>query len=509
MNRNGRITFWFMAILIPVILIGFGFGYGATGMAEPVYGGTLWVAIPAEPPALDPTTHAGTAIVTVVHNTVLEGLVKVNQDGQIVPAIADSWEISADGLTFTFHLHPGVKFHNGRTLTAADVKFTIERALDPDSGFTQPRYFTGVSAVEVVDDHTVRIKLDQVNANLLYNLTLAESVIVPQETVDTLSSAPIGTGPFKFVSWVPGSHITLEQFADYYRPGLPYLDEVSFRFIPEPSTAMAALQTGAVDVVTYLTPENVFQVQTEPLLKLIYAPTIGNITLMAINNAREPFTDLRVRQAINYAIDQEEVIEGAQFGFAARIGSHMSPANPFYIDLTDRYEYDPEKAKALLAEAGYPNGFKATLKLPQPFEYAIRSGEIIADQLARVGIDLNLQIIEWGTWLDQVYQGYDYDLTIVNQSRPYGISSYYPRPSYYFRYDNPQVQQMVSELIATADVTRQAEIYAQLQRTVADDAVNVFLFNLPALIGLHDNVQNWWTKMPAVAADITEVYKTR
>jgi peptide/nickel transport system substrate-binding protein len=292
---------------------------------------------------------------------------------------------------------------------------------------------------------------------------------------------------------------------DYYIKGIPYLDKVIFKFIPDPSAQLAALRAGDVDVIAYdLSPENVAALEKDPRFKVLKGNTTTEV-IMAMNHSRKPFDDPKVRQAITLAIDRQALIQGAVAGYGTPIGSHMDPTNPYYVDLAGLYPYNPEKAKQLLAEAGYPNGFGAVLKLPEPYAYARRSGEIIADQLSRVGIKLIIEVIQWGQWVDRVFKNAEYDLTVIGHAEPFDIEIY-ARPTYYFRYNNPKFQELIKKAEGEMNEQARKKIYEEAQRMLADDFVNVYLFVYPALPAMKKEVMNWWKDYPTIAVDATEVY---
>jgi peptide/nickel transport system substrate-binding protein len=386
--------------------------------------------------------------------------------------------------------------------------FTLARNLDPQTGHPHRDYYADIQAIEVIDAHTVRIALQKPSAMFIFNLARANSAIIAKEEVERLKSHPIGTGPFRFVEWVRGDRITLTRFPDDYEPGVPSLEKVVFRFIQDPSAQVAALRAGDVEVIGVgLSPESAVELKADPQFRVIEGLSTTDV-ILAMHNGKPPFADIRVRKAITYAINRDEVIKGAVFGMAKPIGSHMDPLNPFYVDLSHLYEYDPQKAKALLAEAGYPQGFELVLRLAEPYLAYRRAGEIIASQLAKVGVKAKIEIIEWGQWLARVYRQADYDMTVMGHAEPFDLGIY-ANPDYYFRYHNPKVQALMAEADATLDDARRRELYAQVQRLIAEDAVNVFLYNGPYLVGMRRTVHNWWTNLPIPAIDVTRVYKTK
>jgi peptide/nickel transport system substrate-binding protein len=483
-------------------------GSGGVCATIPSPGGTLTIAVPDEPPGLDPTTSPAAAIARIVYNNLLEGLVKLNMQGEVVRALAERYAVSIDGTAYIFTLRRGVKFHNGRALTADDVKFTLERDLDPNTGHPHRSYYEDIQDIQAIDTHTVRIALQKPNAMFIFNLARANSAIIPKEEVERLKSHPIGTGPFQFREWVQGDRIILTKFKDYYEPGVPSLDRVVFRFIQDPSAQMAALRTGDVDVIGVgMSPESALELKGDPAFRVIEGLTTTDV-IVAMNNSKPPFSDIRVRKAITYAINRDEVIKGSTFGMAKPIGSHMDPLNPYYVDLSHLYEYDPQKAKQLLAEAGYPQGFECVLRLAEPYLAYRRAGEIIASQLATVGVKAKIELIEWGQWLARIYRQADYDMTVMGHAEPFDIDIY-TNPQYYFRYNNPQLQALLKEADSSLDDAKRKALYERAQRMIAEDAVNVFLYNGPYLVGMRTTVRNWWTNLPIPAIDVTRVSKTK
>ena len=472
---------------------------------KPIYGGTLTIALSAEPPGLDPTTSPAATIKRVVHYNMLEGLLKVDRNGKVVPALAKSYKVSKDGKEYTFTLQKGIKFHDGQPCTAEDVKFSFERLLDPKTAAVNQKYYVGIESIQVMDPLTVKFKVKKFDSNFLFNLARGDAVIVSQGTAERLKSQPIGTGPFHLVEWKRGDSVTMIRNPDYYIKGIPYLDKVVFKFIPDPSAQLAALRAGDVDVMAYdLSPENAAILEKDPRFKVLKGNTTTDV-IMAINNSRKPFNDPRVRQAITLAIDRKAIIEGAVAGYGSPIGSHMDPTNPYYVDLSGLYPHNPEKAKRLLAEAGYPNGFEAVIKLPEPYAYARRSGEIIADQLSKVGIKLTIEVIQWGQWIDRIFKNAEYDLTVIGHAEPFDIEIY-GRPNYYFRYQNPKFQALMKKAEEEMSEPARKKIYEEAQRLLADDFVNAYLFVYPALPVMKKEVMNWWKDYPTIAADATEVY---
>ena len=465
--------------------------------------GDITVAMQLEPPHLDPTSAAAGAIDSVLYSNVFEGLTRFMGDGSIVPGLAESWDISDDGTVYTFHLHDGVKFHDGTTMDAEDVKFSLDRARAEDSANAQKALFAGIESVEVVDPLTVRVTLKEPNGNFLFNMAWGDAVIVAPESIDGIKQNPVGTGAFRFANWVQGDKIELVKNPDYW--GTPAkLDHVTFKFISDPTAAFAAVMAEDVDVFTgFPAPENLPQFEADPRFQVLVGSTEGE-TILATNNRQPPFDNVKVREAMAHAIDRQALIDGAMFGYGTPIGTHFAPHHPAYVDLTGLSKYDPDLSRKLLAEAGFPDGFETTLHLPPP-SYARRGGEIIQSQLAAVGIKAEIINVEWAQWLETVFRGKNYALTIVSHTEPMDIGIY-ARPDYYFQYDNPDFQALMKELNATTDPARRTELLQKAQRIIAEDYVNGYLFQLPALTVAKAGVRGLWANAPTQATDLTAVY---
>lgn len=462
----------------------------------------LVLGMPLEPPHLDPTAGAAAAIDEVLYANVFEGLTRVGPRGEVLPALAESWTVSEDGKVYTFKLHSSVKFHDGTDFNADDVKFSLDRARADNSTNAQKGLFAAIDTVEVVDPATVKVTLKSPQGSFLYNMAWGDAVIVAPETAETNKEKPVGTGPFKFDNWAKGSSITLVK-ADGYWGDPVSLDKAEFRIVPDAAAAVPALLSGDVQAFPNIQLGDALpQIQSDPRFKVVIGSTEGE-TILAINNKKPPFDNLKVRQAIAHAIDRKAIIDGASGGLGTPIGSHFSPANDAYVDLIGTYPYDPAKAKELLKEAGFENGFKTTLKLP-PVGYARDGGQIIASELRDIGIEAEIIPVEWADWLKQVFTEKDYDLSIVSHTEPNDIDIY-SRKDYYFNYDNPAFDKVIEELNLTSDEAKRKELYGQAQKILADDAVVGFLFELPK-IGIWDaKVEGLWENSPIQANDLTKV----
>lgn len=461
----------------------------------------ITIGMQLEPPNLDPTGGAAAAIDEVVYANVFEGLTRFGPDGSVTPGLAESWEISEDGTVYTFSLREGVTFHDGTAFTAEDVVFTLDRARAEDSTNAQAALFANIVSVEALDDTTVQVTLDGPDGAFLFDMAWGDAVIVAPESADTNATNPVGTGPFMFSEWVQGDRVELVRFDAYW--GEPVaLEAATFRFISDPNAAFAAMMAGDVDAFpVYPSPETLAQFEADPRFNVIVGSTEGE-TILSTNNQADHLSDVRVRQAIAHAINRQDIIDGAMFGYGTPIGTHFAPHHPDYVDLTDMSAHDPDRARELLAEAG-AEGVTLRLMLPPP-SYARRGGEIVAAQLRDVGLDVEITNLEWAQWLEQVFRGHDYDLTIVSHTEPADINIY-ARPDYYFQYDNPEFQDLMATLAATTDPETRSELNQQAQRMIAEDYVNGYLFQLAKTGVANADIVGLWENSPTQAIDLTGV----
>jgi peptide/nickel transport system substrate-binding protein len=472
---------------------------GGMGAAQAKTGVTLGITL--EPPHLDPTAGAAAAIDEIVYANVFEGLTRIDAQGTVKPALAERWVIEDGGLTYRFVLRDGVTFHDGASLEASDVKFSFERAMAEESENAQKQLFSAIESIEAPDDRTVIIKLTRREGLFLWNLGWGDAVIVDPASADTNKSNPIGTGPFVFREWVQGDSIRLARNPAYWGKA-PALERATFKIIKDAAAQVAALLAGDVDAIPNIgAPEAVAQFQADPNFEVLIGTTEGE-TILSMNHRRPLLADVRVRKAIQHAIDRQAIVDGAMFGFGTPIGSHFAPHSPAYTDLTEATPYDPEKARALLAEAGVAPGTTLVMKLPPP-TYARRGGEIVAAQLEAVGFSVDQIPVDWGQWLSEVFkENHDFDLTIVSHTEPLDIGIY-AREDYYFGYDNPAFRELMAEIDGVANPAQRNTLYQNAQRMLAEDAVNGFLFQLAKVAVLREGLTGLWANAPIQANDLT------
>lgn len=457
------------------------------------------VALRLEPPGLDPTMQAAAAVSEVTFMTVFEGLTRVNEKGEVLPDLAESWT-STGNKVYTFKLRRGVVFHDGSPFDSAVVAFALQRNAASESTNKRKRVFTNIDKIDTPDPLTVRISLKEPSSLLPFFLAEATAAMVHPKSAAANMNTPVGTGPYKFGRWVRGSSLTVEKFAQHRNAAGVAIPNVTYRFITDDSAQVAAMLAGDVDYVPLLgSLDAVDRFRSDNRFQVIVGSTEGE-TLMSINNKQKPFDDVRVRRAVNFAIDRNAIIQAASNGFGKPIASHATTANPYYVDLTGMYPHDPAKAKALLAEAGFPNGFDVAFKLP-PQSYARRSGEVIVSQLAQVGIRAKIEPIEWAQWLEIVFKQKNYAITVIMQPEPWDLLNY-TNPDYFYRYDNAEFRELMKKVENPANETERIALVKEAQRKLADDAVNAWLYEFPKVSIAKVGLEGIWKNLPMAVYDI-------
>jgi peptide/nickel transport system substrate-binding protein len=466
---------------------------------------TLVLGLPVEPTGLDPTIAAPVAIREVTWGNVFEGLTTIDKDGKVQPLLAKQWTISPDGLTYTFVLQPDVKFHNGTPFDSSIVKFSLDRARAPDSTNAQKQFFEPIESIETPDPLTAVIKLKHPAGLFSYWLAWGDAVMIDPKTVETNKTSPVGTGPFRFRGWQRGDRVELVRNTDYWQKGLPRLASVTMRFIGDPQAQAAALRAGDIDAFpNFAAPELVGEFQKDARFKVVIGATPRKL-VAALNNQKDPLKDVRVRRAMMSAIDRKAVIDGAFSGFGTPIGSHFAPTDPGYVDLTSVIPYDSAKAKKLLAEAGFPNGFTITIKTPQMSD-ATRPAEIMQGMLADVGITLNIVPTEFpAKWIDEVFLKKDYEMSIIDHAEPMDIDIY-SRPTYYFGYHNPKFDALIAEAEKTVDEAARSKIYGAAERILAEDVPALYLADLARLGIWSAKLEGLWANEPISQMLVRDAY---
>jgi peptide/nickel transport system substrate-binding protein len=466
---------------------------------------TIVMGMAVEPTGLDPTVAAPVAIGQVTWQNIYQGLVRLDRDGKVQPQLAESWTIAADGLTYTFKLRSNAKFQNGEPFNSAVAKFALERAKAADSVNPQKRFYAVITNIEAPAADTLVLKLTEPSGNLLYRLAWPAAVMVEPKSAADNKTAPVGTGPFKLKNWIKGDRVELERDANHWDASKKVaLDSITFRFINDPQAQVAALQSGDVDAMAGIGAAELYsKFQSDKR----FATVIGHTELKVVagmNNTRKPFDDPRVRKALMTAIDRNLLINAVYSGLGQPIGSHYTPNDPGYIELTGVHPYDPKKAKALLTEAGHPNGFSFTFKTPQ-MAYATRSAEVLQAMFAEIGVKMSIVPTEFpAKWVSEVFTGGDFDMTIIAHAEPMDIDIY-AREKYYFNYKNPAFAKVNADAERTTDDAARAKLYGEAQKILADDVPALYLFVLPKLGVWNAKLEGLWKNEPIPSNDLTEV----
>ncbi len=481
---------------------------GKTG--EPVKGGEITVGIAQDlDDSLDPhqTVAAGTR--EVLFN-IFEGLVKPNSDGEMIPAVAEKYTLSEDGTTYTFTLREGVKFHNGQTVTAEDVVYSINRCAAVPEGQEKPLVaaFSAVKSVEALDEKTVAVTIAQRDLEFISYMTAA---IIPAD-YENQDTAPVGTGPFKFVSRTPQQDFVMERFEDYW--GAPaWLDKATYKICENADALVMNLNGGSIDLCAHLTSAQASQLNQN---FQVLEGTMNLVQAIYLNNQAKPFDNQMVRQALCYAIDRQGIMDMVADGHGTAVGSSIYPAFTKYFlpELVDKYPHDVAKAKELLAQAGYPDGFDMTISVPNNYQPHMDTAEVVAEQLREAGINVTIQPVEWSTWLDTIYNGRQFQATVVGvdaanmtaRAMLERFTSDYGKN--FINYNNPAYDALFQKAINAQDEAEQTDLYKQMETMLADTAANVYIQDLSDLVAMRQDLGGL-KFYPIYVLDLSTVYLTQ
>ena len=481
---------------------------GETG--EPVKGGEITIGIAQDlDDSLDPhqTVAAGTR--EVLFN-IFEGLVKPNSDGEMIPAVAEKYTLSEDGTTYTFTLREGVKFHNGQTVTAEDVVYSINRCAAVPEGQEKPLVaaFSAVKSVEALDEKTVAVTIAQRDLEFISYMTAA---IIPAD-YENQDTAPVGTGPFRFVSRTPQQDFVMERFEDYW--GAPaWLDKVTYKICENADALVMNLNGGSIDLCAHLTSAQASQLNQN---FQVLEGTMNLVQAIYLNNQAKPFDNQLVRQALCYAIDRQGIMDMVADGHGTAVGSSIYPAFTKYFlpELVDKYPHDVAKAKELLAQAGYPDGFDMTISVPNNYQPHMDTAEVVAEQLREAGINVTIQPVEWSTWLDTIYNGRQFQATVVGvdaanmtaRAMLERFTSDYGKN--FINYNNPAYDALFQKAINAQDEAGQTDLYKQMETMLADTAANVYIQDLCDLVAMRQDLGGL-KFYPIYVLDLSTVYFTQ
>jgi peptide/nickel transport system substrate-binding protein len=435
-------------------------------------------ALSGGPDTLDPQLTSAT-LSFQVNKSVYDTLVEPDDAGKLTPSLAESWSVSSDGLTWTFKLRAGVKFHHGKTLDAGDVKATIERILDPVTRSPKRGDFTAVRSVDAVDPLTVRVVLGERAAPFLATLGQGWGAILPADLIarrQDFGVRPVGTGPFTVAEWQRDSFIRLQRFDGYWIQGDPKMREVLIRFVPESAVKIAGLLSGEFDAIDAVAFLDLPRVRANSNVRVIRQVT-SLVNVVGVNNSRGPLRDARVRRALWHAIDRRQVLRTAYGEESVPTAVFMDVTSPYYVDVGDPYPYDPERAKRLLSEAGAGSGLTLDLALPQPYPAHIEAGQLVQAMLAKAGVTARPRVVEWGFWLSRVFRGGEYDLTIIGHTGkldPDGrLAGFGTADQNYVRYQNDKVEDLILAGRITTNADLRKRIYAEALKIMTNESMLV------------------------------------
>lgn len=455
--------------------------------------------------SLDPHRAVAAGTKEVLFN-VFEGLLKPDSDGNIVPAVAESYTVSDDMLTYSFVIREGVKFHNGNPVTAEDVKYSIEKSAGMTGEESLIAAFSNIESVDI-EGNNVSIRLKEVDVDFPTYIANCNASIIPRDN-DNPASNPIGTGPYMYVSRSPQENLVFKKFDEYW--GTPAnIENATFKVIPDGDSIVMNLMGGSVDMFAHLTTNQVSQL-TKGFNKL--EGTMNLVQALYLNNDFEPFTDVNVRRALCYAIDVQGILDLTSDGMGTPIGSSVFPAfKKYYEDLSGTYPHDVEKAKQLLKEAGYPNGFSFTITVPSNYQPHIDTAQVIVEQLEDVGVTASIKLVEWNTWLSDVYSGRQFESTVIGVD----ASSMTARAllerfnskadNNFINFANEGYDALYEQVISTTDDNEQVELYKQMAKILSDEAANVYIQDMAEFVVLSEKYDGY-KFYPLYVQDIASLY---
>lgn len=457
--------------------------------------------------SLDPHKAEAAATREILFN-VFEGLYKPDSNGELIPAVAENYSLSTDGLVYTFTLRENVKFHNGNTVTAEDVISSIESCAGTDGSDPLVSAFSNIASIEKTDDKTVTITLKESDPDFMSYIASVKAAITPKDQTDS-DTNPIGTGPYKFVSRSVQENIVMEKFSDYWGDDA-YIDNVTFKVCADADSLVMNLNGGSVDMMAHLPVSQAQQLSDD---FTVLEGTMNLVQAVYLNNDFEPFKDQKVRQALCYAVNKEEILTLTSDGKGEQLGSSMFPNfRKYYVpELNDTYSYDPEKAKSMLAEAGYAEGtLSFTITVPSNYPQHVDAAQVVSDQLGKIGVDAKIEQVEWNTWLSSVYSDRQFEATVVgvdasNLTASAMLSRFCSEADNNFiNYANEEYDSVYESALAEHDDSKQTELYKQCEKILAEDAANVYIQDLAEMVAIRNGFTGY-EFYPLYVQDIAKI----
>ena len=466
-------------------------GAGARGLQEGAVDRTLEFALSGNPDTLDPHGTSGTLTFQTIRS-LYDTLVEPDENGVIIPSLAENWTVSDDSLTWTFRLRPGVTFHNGDPLVSADVKATMERLVSPELNSGKAAEFSGVEAIETPDQRTVVFRLSEPHAPLLSSLASGWGAVLPKSLIDSdhdFARSPVGTGPFRFVEWIPDNRIVVSRNDDYWMPETPQIEGVVFNIITENAVMVQGLLSGDLHAVEAVGAHDLPMLQADPDIT-VHTSLSALVMVLAMNTARAPMNNVVFRQAVAQSIDKQAVMDIA-YGGGKVVNTFMDYANPYYVEF-DYNGYDPPGAKAALGSIGYDDSAPLTMKVPENYQAHVKAGEMYQEMLESVGIRVELQLVDWSTWLDQVYRGdRDYDFTVIGHTGkldPSGRLGRYGTGTSYVQWTDPAAADAISRGGTAVDFQERRRLYAVALERMSSQVPQVYVGSRYRYLATRSNV---------------------
>lgn len=473
----------FSRVLLTAVLASLAFAPALAQEYDP--DATIRIGSLYEPQNLDNTAGAGQGITEAFNGNVYEGLFMLTDAGTVEPVLVEDYTMSEDGLTYTFTLKDGVTFHSGDPLTAADVKYSIERVTAEDSQSSRKSSLSSIESIETPDESTVVVTLSERSISLPYNLSY---VWIVNDAATDLTASEDGTGPYTLEEWRRGSALALTPFEDYWGEA-PTNGGVLFRYFTDATALNNALLTGAIDIITSVqSPDALAQFTSNPA----FTVTEGASTtkeLLAYNDRVAPFDNVLVRKALARAVDKERLLQSIWGEYGTLIGSFVPPTDPWYVDLTGVDPYDPESAKQMLAEAGYPDGFTFTVDTPDYDPHPLVA-QFLQNEFAKIGVTMNINIITANEWYTKIYQNHDFEATLQEHVNHRDIV-FYGNPDFYWGYDNPEVIELIAEAETASSEEEQVAKLTKANRIIAETAASNWLYLYPQIVVSAANVTGY------------------
>lgn len=457
--------------------------------------------------SLDP--HKAVAAGTKeVYFNIFEGLVKPDSDGNLVPAVASEYKASEDGKVYTFTLRDGIKFHDGSPVTVEDIKYSIDKCADTSMGEPLIAAFSNIDSVNILDDRTVEIVLKESNTEFDAELANVTAAIIPASNTEA-DTKPVGTGPYKYVSRSPQEKIVLTRFDGYWGESA-HIQDITLKVCANADSLVMDLEGGSIDMIARVTATQAAELSDK---FEVLEGTMNLVQALYLNNGVEPFNDIKVRQALCYAVNGQEIMDFVSDGKGTAIGSSMFPSFGKYYteELNDTYKQDIEKAKALLAEAGYPDGFSFTITVPSNYQQHIDTAQVLVEQFKAIGVNAAIELIEWDSWLSDVYAGRNYQSTVVGVD----ASSLTARallerfgsdaPNNFINFNSPAYDTALAQAIASTEDEEKTRYYKECEKLLSEEAANVYIQDLPEFVAINKKYGGY-EFYPLYVQDFSKLY---